>query len=98
MQAGEAVVSEPEVRHVVLPESGGRIIVASDGLWDAINPKTAAHHVRGMPASKAAHDLVCHWTSSLSHVNHECCCSFRYFVCCLAEVGHPKASAATGKG
>lgn len=58
LQAGEAVISTPEVRHAVLPESGGRIIVASDGLWDAINPKTAAHHVRGTPASKAAHDLV----------------------------------------
>lgn len=57
-EAGEAVISTPEVRHAVLPESGGRIIVASDGLWDAINPKTAAHHVRGTPASKAAHDLV----------------------------------------
>ena len=58
LQAGAAVMSEPEVRHLVLPETGGRIIIASDGLWDAINPKTAAHHVRGTPASKAAHDLV----------------------------------------
>ncbi|KAK9844809.1 hypothetical protein WJX74_007066 [Apatococcus lobatus] len=57
-EAGEAVISTPEVRHLVLPETGARIIIASDGLWDAINPKTAAHHVRGTPASKAAHDLM----------------------------------------
>ena len=49
---------EPEVRAVVLPASGARLMLASDGLWDAVAPKTAAHHVRGMPASKAAMELV----------------------------------------
>ena len=49
---------EPEVRRVALPSKGARLIIASDGLWDAINPKTAAHHVRGMQAGKAAGELV----------------------------------------
>ena len=51
------MLCEPEVRQVTLPASGGRVIIASDGLWDAIAPKTAAHHVRGMPATKASREL-----------------------------------------
>lgn len=58
LQAGSVVLSEPEVRQVTLPFTGGRLIIASDGLWDAVHPKTAAHHVRGMPASKATSELV----------------------------------------
>ena len=50
-------MSEPEIRQVTLPAFGGRVIIASDGLWDSITPKTAAHHVRGMPATKAAREL-----------------------------------------
>lgn len=57
-QAGSVVLCEPEVRRVALPSKGARLIIASDGLWDAVNPKTAAHHVRGMQASKAANELV----------------------------------------
>ena len=52
------MTSEPEVRQVTLPLKGARIVIASDGLWDAVNPKTAMHHIRSMPASKAATDLV----------------------------------------
>ena len=58
VQAGSAVTAEPEVRQVTLPLNGARIVIASDGLWDAVNPKTAMHHIRSMPASKAATDLV----------------------------------------
>lgn len=57
-QAGSAVTAEPEVRQVTLPLNGARLVIASDGLWDAVNPKTAMHHIRSMPASKAAGDLV----------------------------------------
>ena len=56
-QAGDIVLTQPEVRRVTLPSTGGRIIIASDGLWDSATPKTAAHHVRGLPASKAAREL-----------------------------------------
>ena len=58
LQAGSVVLCEPEVRRVALPNKGARLIIASDGLWDAVNPKTAAHHIRGMQASKAATELV----------------------------------------
>ncbi len=52
------VTPEPELRAVTLPLAGGRLVLASDGLWDAVAPKTALHHVRGHPASKAAAELV----------------------------------------
>jgi serine/threonine protein phosphatase PrpC len=51
-------MAEPEVRQVTLPLGGARLVIASDGLWDAVSPKSALHHVRGMPASKAATELV----------------------------------------
>lgn len=43
---------------VTLPRGGGRLLLASDGLWDSVSPKTALHHIRGLPASKAAAELV----------------------------------------
>lgn len=43
---------------VTLPHTGGRLLLASDGLWDMVSPKSALHHVRGLPASKAAAELV----------------------------------------
>lgn len=35
-----------------------RLFIASDGLWDAVHPKTAAHHTRDMTAADAAHKLL----------------------------------------
>lgn len=58
LEAGQPVLAEPEVRQVTLPHTGGRLIMASDGLWDAVQPKTAAHHVRNLAAGKAASELV----------------------------------------
>lgn len=52
------MLTEPEIRQVTLPPTGARLIIASDGLWDAVQPKTAAHHVRNMAASKAVTELV----------------------------------------
>ena len=43
---------------VTLPPTGARILIASDGLWDAVAAKTAAHHVRSLPATKAVAELV----------------------------------------
>ena len=43
---------------MTLPHTGARVLLASDGLWDAVNPKTAAHHVRSLAATKAAKELV----------------------------------------
>jgi serine/threonine protein phosphatase PrpC len=56
--AGDACAAEPAVCRVALPPAGARLILASDGLWDAVQPKTAAHHVRGLAAHEAAHRLL----------------------------------------
>ena len=41
-----------------LPRSGARVIVGSDGLWDAVKPRDACHLVRRMPARAAATQLT----------------------------------------
>ena len=41
-----------------VPRSGGRIVIASDGLWDAVESDRAAKCCRGMPANAAAPQLV----------------------------------------
>ncbi|PNG62189.1 putative protein phosphatase 2C 15, partial [Tetrabaena socialis] len=33
------LIPEPAVRQISLPVTGARLIVASDGLWDAVNAK-----------------------------------------------------------
>ena len=71
MQAGDIVIPDPEVRRVTLPSKGARLIIASDGLWDAMNAKTAVHHVRGMPAGKAAGELV---STTEAHSKAAHCC------------------------
>ena len=43
---------------MTIPSTGGRLLIGSDGLWDAIHPKTAAHHCRSMTAAEAAHKLL----------------------------------------
>ena len=43
---------------MTLPARGGRLLIGSDGLWDAVHPKTAAHHTREMAAAEAAHKLL----------------------------------------
>jgi hypothetical protein len=52
--AGERVLAEPEVSQMLLDERGARIFVASDGLWDVLTGKNAAHRVRTVTCSKAA--------------------------------------------
>jgi serine/threonine protein phosphatase PrpC len=37
----------PEIRHVTLPTTGGRLIIASDGVWDHMQPKSMIHQVGG---------------------------------------------------
>eukprot|EP00890_Picochlorum_soloecismus_P002192 jgi/Picsp_1/2974/NSC_01198-R1_protein phosphatase 2c 15 len=47
-----------EVFQITIPSDGARLFIASDGLWDAVHPKTAAHHTRDMTSSDAAHKLL----------------------------------------
>lgn len=55
---GEFIVPVPHVRQLRLPTSGGRLIVASDGVWDAISSKRAAAVSRGLSAADAARRIV----------------------------------------
>jgi len=43
---------------VALPPTGGRLVLASDGLWDAVSVKDACHFAKGLPAPAAAAQLL----------------------------------------
>jgi len=56
---GKCIVAAPFVKQVRLPQGfGSRIIMASDGVWDAISNGTAAKLVRGVGAVDAASGVV----------------------------------------
>lgn len=58
MDVGEFIVPVPHVKQVKLPNAGGRLIIASDGIWDALSSETAAKACRGLPAELAAKMVV----------------------------------------
>jgi serine/threonine protein phosphatase PrpC len=58
VDAGDLCLAEPEITQVTIPKDGARLFIASDGLWDAVHPKTASHHTRDMTASEASHKLL----------------------------------------
>lgn len=41
-----------------LSSAGGRLIIASDGIWDALSSEMAANSCRGLPAELAATQVV----------------------------------------
>ncbi|PAN50062.1 hypothetical protein PAHAL_9G495400 [Panicum hallii] len=55
---GEFIVPIPHVKQVKLPNTGGRLILASDGIWDALSSEAAAQSCRGLPAELAAKLVV----------------------------------------
>ncbi|OVA04170.1 Protein phosphatase 2C (PP2C)-like domain [Macleaya cordata] len=58
MDVGEFIVPIPYVKQVKLSSVGGRLIIASDGIWDAISSEMAAKSCRGLPAELAARQVV----------------------------------------
>lgn len=52
------IVSRPHIRQVVVPESGGRLVLASDGLWDMLKPKKVMSMCKSLPVQKAPNKLV----------------------------------------
>ncbi|GAU14791.1 hypothetical protein TSUD_50030 [Trifolium subterraneum] len=58
MDVGEFIVPIPYVKQVKLSKAGGRLIVASDGIWDAVSSEMAAKSCRGLPAELAAMQVV----------------------------------------
>ncbi|KAM7273230.1 hypothetical protein ACFE04_027894 [Oxalis oulophora] len=51
---GEYIVPIPHVKQVKLSDAGGRLIIASDGIWDTLSSDEAANACRGLPADLAA--------------------------------------------
>ncbi|KAJ3683649.1 hypothetical protein LUZ60_013876 [Juncus effusus] len=58
MDVGEFIVPVPYVKQVKLPSGGGRLIIASDGIWDAIDSEVAAKACHGLPTELAAKLVV----------------------------------------
>ncbi|KAJ8772858.1 hypothetical protein K2173_028035 [Erythroxylum novogranatense] len=58
VDVGEFIVPVPFVKQVKLSTAGGRIIISSDGVWDAISAEVALDCCRGMPADAAASQIV----------------------------------------
>ncbi|KAK7280447.1 hypothetical protein RJT34_25511 [Clitoria ternatea] len=58
MDVGEFIVPIPYVKQVKLSNAGGRLIIASDGIWDALSSEMAAKSCRGLPAELAAMQVV----------------------------------------
>ncbi|KAI4357774.1 hypothetical protein L6164_001701 [Bauhinia variegata] len=58
MDVGEFIVPIPYVKQVKLSKAGGRLVIASDGIWDALSSEMAAKSCRGLPAELAAKQVV----------------------------------------
>ncbi|KAL1531855.1 protein-serine/threonine phosphatase [Salvia divinorum] len=58
MDVGEFIVPIPYVKQVKLSSTGGRLIIASDGVWDALSSEMAAKSCHGLPAELAARLVV----------------------------------------
>lgn len=58
IDVGEFIVPVPYVKQVKLSNAGGRLIIASDGIWDALPSEAAAKSCRGLPAELAAKQVV----------------------------------------
>ncbi|PRW58478.1 Rhomboid protease [Chlorella sorokiniana] len=54
---GEAVLALPHVKQVLLPPSGGRLVVASDGVWSQAGDRLL-HALRRAPIRSAAMEVV----------------------------------------
>ncbi|KAK6115852.1 hypothetical protein DH2020_008121 [Rehmannia glutinosa] len=58
MDVGEFIVPVPHVKQVKLSSTGGRLIISSDGVWDALSAETAFECCRGMSTDAAASQIV----------------------------------------
>ncbi|XP_077213783.1 putative protein phosphatase 2C 12 isoform X1 [Tasmannia lanceolata] len=58
MDVGEFIVPIPYVKQVKLSNAGGRLIISSDGVWDALTSEVAVSCCHGLPADAAASQIV----------------------------------------
>ncbi|XP_052153051.1 LOW QUALITY PROTEIN: probable protein phosphatase 2C 40 [Oryza glaberrima] len=55
---GEFIIPVPYVKQIKLSSAGGRIIISSDGVWDALTADMAFSCARGLPPEAAADQIV----------------------------------------
>lgn len=58
LDVGEYIVPVPYVKQVKLSSAGGRLVISSDGVWDALSAEAALECSRGMPPDAAASQIV----------------------------------------
>ncbi|KAL4583589.1 hypothetical protein LXL04_008167 [Taraxacum kok-saghyz] len=58
VDVGEFIVPVPYVKQVKLSSAGGRMIIASDGVWDAMSAEAALLCCRGLPPDTSAAQIV----------------------------------------
>ncbi|KAM0032741.1 putative protein-serine/threonine phosphatase [Helianthus debilis subsp. tardiflorus] len=58
VDVGEFIVPVPYVKQVKLSSAGGRMIIASDGVWDAMSAEATLVCCRGLPPDTAAAQIV----------------------------------------
>ncbi|XP_078154921.1 putative protein phosphatase 2C 12 [Carex rostrata] len=58
LDVGEYIVPVPHVKQVKLSNAGGRLVIASDGVWDALSHENSLSCCRGLPAEAAATRIV----------------------------------------
>ncbi|XP_049414721.1 probable protein phosphatase 2C 12 [Solanum stenotomum] len=58
MDVGEFIVPVPYVKQVKLSSAGGRLVIASDGVWDALSAEISVECCRGMSPDAAACQIV----------------------------------------
>ncbi|KAG8082213.1 hypothetical protein GUJ93_ZPchr0014g47487 [Zizania palustris] len=55
---GEFIIPVPFVKQIKLSTAGSRIIISSDGVWDALTTESAFSCARGLPPEAAADQIV----------------------------------------
>ncbi|KAB2089944.1 hypothetical protein ES319_A03G094000v1 [Gossypium barbadense] len=55
---GEFIVPVPYIKQIKMSKAGGRMIISSDGVWDALSAEAALDCCRGMPPEAAAAQIV----------------------------------------
>ncbi|KAH1097065.1 hypothetical protein J1N35_013986 [Gossypium stocksii] len=55
---GEFIVPVPYIKKIKMSTAGGRLIISSDGVWDALSAEAALDCCRGMPPEAAAAQIV----------------------------------------
>ena len=60
IDVGPSVLDKPHIAQFRVPQSGARIVLASDGLWDGLNVKKASEVMRSKPLQDCGREMVRH--------------------------------------